>query len=115
MTEPIKTLFVIVDRGKADRIADRITACGAAYPHIVLGMGTAPNELTELLGIGSPEKDVLIASVPCARLPAVIACLKEEFRFDEAGKGIAFTVPLASVGGPASLQILLGSIGQGGK
>ena len=46
---------------------------------------------------------------------ALYDVLREKFAFEEKNTGIAFTVPVKSVGGPATLALLAGSIAAGGE
>ncbi len=104
----LKVLVVIVDKGKTEKILSALIECGANYPHATLGTGTAPTALAEVLGLGDSEKGVVVCTVDEDGAKRVFECLKDKFEFCTKGTGIAFTVPMESVGGPATLCILAG-------
>ena len=72
------------------------------------GKGTAKTDLLNILGLGEPEKGIVFASVGETNVESVFSVLRNDFDFEKPGKGIAFTVPMTSVGGPATLKMLLG-------
>lgn len=74
----------------------------------MLGLGTAPSSLSELLGTGETEKVIAMGTAEESVVPALWDCLREKFAFEEKNTGIAFTVPVKSVGGPATLALLAG-------
>ena len=104
----MKLLVMITNHGVADKICERTKEVGLQYEHVFLGTGTARSDILELLGLGTTEREVVIGTVLEERLEGVYRVLREEFNFERKGGGIAFTVPLTAVGGPASHYILSG-------
>lgn len=104
----LKFLCVIADRPKADKIAKTASGLGAAYCHIFYGRGTARNEILDLLGLGETEKAVVVATIGADALPGMRRALIDSYGFDKPGSGIAFAIPVTSVGGPATLKLLTG-------
>ena len=76
--------------------------------NICYGKGTAKSDLLNVLGLGETKKGVILASVTDRTAVAVFDELKQKYDFENPGKGIAFTIPMTSVGGPATLKMLLG-------
>ena len=72
-----------------------------------------PSALSELFGTGETEKVVVLGTAEESVVPALYDVLREKFAFEERNTGIAFTVPVKSVGGPATLALLAGSIAAG--
>ena len=70
--------------------------------------GTAPTGLPDSLGAGGTEKVMIWGTAKEEEIPAVYDLMKEKFRFEEKNTGIAFTVPVKSVSGPAALALLAG-------
>ena len=68
----------------------------------------APSALSELFGTGETEKVMIWGTAKEEEIPAVYDLMKEKFRFEEKNTGIAFTVPVKSVSGPAALALLAG-------
>lgn len=104
----LKLLFIVADRAKIDKIAKTAALNGAEFAHIFYGRGTAKNEVLNLLGLGETEKGVIVAAAAADATESVFRDLCNLYGFDKAGGGIAFTVPMRSVGGPATLKILRG-------
>lgn len=73
---------------------------------VALGRGTATDETMDLLGLDSSEKAVCFSFVTDTLWTAVKKVLERRIRIDVPGVGIAFTVPLSSVGGRRELMFL---------
>ena len=104
----LKVLGIITERGKAERICGAIKQVGAQYEHVFLATGTARSDVLTVLGLGTSEREVILCTVMDENLDAVYKVLREDFDFEKHGTGIAFTIPVTAVGGPASLYILSG-------
>lgn len=106
----LKLLFIIVDRDKSQNVLDSIISYGSIYEHSVLARGTAKSAWLNVLGIGESEKALIFFSLKEENIEKVYSILKEEFKFKEPGRGVAFTVPISAVGGEATLKIMSGEI-----
>ena len=73
---------------------------------ITLGRGTAASEVMDYFGLESAEKAVLFGVVTDESWKSLKKALQSRFRIDVPGTGIAFTVPLASIGGKRELKFL---------
>ncbi len=73
---------------------------------VALGRGTATDETMDLLGLDSSEKAVCFSFVTDTLWLTVKKVLERRIRIDVPGVGIAFTVPLSSVGGRRELTFL---------
>ena len=73
---------------------------------VALGRGTATDETMDLLGLDSSEKAVCFSFVTDTLWLTVKKVLERRIRIDVPGVGIAFTVPLSSVGGRRELMFL---------
>lgn len=111
----LKLFFAIVDKNKAEKVIAALQKCGLNHPQAALGTGTAPSALSELFGTGETEKVVVLGTAEESVVPALYDVLRKKFAFEERNTGIAFTVPVKSVGGPATLALLAGSIAAGGE
>ena len=65
---------------------------------IALGHGTATNETLNMLGLESTEKAVCFSFVTGEHWKTVKTDLERKLRIDVPGTGVAFTVPLSSIG-----------------
>ena len=72
------------------------------------GRGTASDEIRKYLGLGEAEKNILFASMERKKALQVLDIFEGERKLNRPGAGIAFTVPISSVAGRQSLQILSG-------
>lgn len=104
----IKLLITIVDRGKGKRIIELCQREYSAFHLSFMGRGTANSELLDYLGLGETEKDIVMSVVLEERLTQVMSLLDQEMKFSQPGNGIAFTIPIKSVGGPMTLQFISG-------
>lgn len=102
MTEMMKgcLLTIIVDAGKAKKIMDcflkELHAKGGTYMY---GNGTVQQKMLKLLNLDGTKKEILFIVMKYSEVDAYFKMLQERFHFNQAGKGIAFTVNLASACG----------------
>lgn len=73
---------------------------------VTLGRGTAASEVMDYFGLESAEKAVLFAVVTGEVWKELKKGLQNRFHIDVPGTGIAFTVPLSSMGGKRELKFL---------
>ncbi len=76
---------------------------------VSFGRGTASSAILDYLGLEDDEKGVHFAVVTGETWTAVKKGLQSQLRIDVPGTGIAFTVPMGSVGGKKALGLLVGS------
>ena len=107
-TSALKTLFIIIERSKADKLTETLASCGVNYQHEVFALGTARTEFLEVIGIGETEKMLVVGTIKAEQVDIVRNVLNQNFGFDRPGSGIAFTIPISAVGGEASMFILAG-------
>lgn len=106
--KPVKLLITIVDRGRGTRVLE---ICAKEYCNFHLsfmGRGTADTDLLDYLGLGETKKDIVFSIVLEEKLERVMEALHRELKLDDAGGGIAFTIPISSVGGPMTLKFISG-------
>ena len=99
-------MFTITDRRSADGFARLYERHGVTVTLRTVGSGTAVQEMLSTLGLERTEKAVLMAAVTAQTWQAVRRDLRREMRIDVPGTGIAFTVPLSSIGGKQALMFL---------
>lgn len=105
----LKLLLTIVDRGKGDAVAQLLEQEGATAQFIALGTGTAHQGLLALLGLKDTDKDVVASFLRGAGAGRVMRRLNRVLEIDLPGRGIAFTVPVGSVGGRETMQLFMGA------
>lgn len=71
-----------------------------------LGSGTASGDVLDYLGLESTEKAVIFTVLEENRWVKTKKDLRQKLQIDAPGEGIAFIVPLSSIGGKKALQFL---------
>ena len=109
---PIKLLITITNRGNGEQVEELLSTLGITYQTICLAHGTAHSEIIDYLGLGETEKDVVLSTVEESKVQSALNLLSQKLHFEKQGHGIAFTIPINSVGGPITLKILTGLLGK---
>ena len=102
-------MTTIVDRKIVNKYMDLYRENGLQVMYLTLGFGTAANEVLDYLGLESTEKAVAYSVLEEASWNTIKKQLEKKLKIDAPGGGIAFTIPLSSVGGKKTLQFLLES------
>ena len=104
----LRLIITIVDRKKGKQVIKLFEKLGCVSHQTFLGSGTAPKEIFDFLGFGEIEKDVVLSIADEVVVPFMFSTLEDEMEFNEAGKGIACSIPIAAVGGKRALDAILG-------
>lgn len=99
-------LVTITDRRSTDAFLALYETFGVTVSLRTVGAGTAVRETLSTLGLEQTEKAVLFAMITTDTWPRLQKALRRELRIDVPGTGIAFTVPVSSIGGKRALQFL---------
>lgn len=102
-------MTTIVDRKDAKKYLDLYQENDLNVMYLTLGAGTASNEVLDYLGLDSAEKAVSFSVLEENSWINIKKQLEKKLKIDAPGGGIAFTIPLSSVGGKKTLQFLLES------
>ena len=97
----------IVDRKNGSKYAKLYKDSGLAVTFVTLGAGTANSDVLDYLGLEATEKTVIFAVQEEEGWLALKKELRQKLQIDAPGGGIAFIVPLSSIGGKKALQFLL--------
>ena len=100
-------MTTIVDRKIAKKYIDLYESNNKSVMFITLGSGTAANEILDYLGLESSEKAVIFSVVEEGSWFDIKKQLEKKLKIDAPGGGIAFIIPLSSIGGKKALQFLL--------
>ena len=74
---------------------------------VSLGMGTASSFILDYMGLEDDEKSICFHFVTAATWKKVKKGLQNQLRIDVPGTGIAFTIPMSSIGGKRELGFLI--------
>ena len=105
----LNLLITIVDRGKGETVARLLNQEGVAAQFAALGTGTAHQGVLALLGLKDTAKDVVCSFLPAVHSRDAMRRLSRALEMDLPGRGIAFAVPLSSVGGSRTMQYFMGN------
>ena len=101
-------LVTITDRRSTDAFLALYAEFGVTVSLRTVGSGTAVQETLSTLGLERTEKAVLFAMITADTWPKLQKELRHRLRIDVPGTGIAFIIPLSSIGGKRALQFLTG-------
>ena len=103
-------LVTITNRKVTKKFSDFYTQLDLPVSFITLGTGTASSEILDYFGLDGSEKSVLFHLVTDTKWKEVKRQLRLKMNIDIPGIGIAFTLPLSSIGGKRTLDYL--TVGQ---
>ncbi len=109
----ISLIIAVVDRRQGERVTKILNYENMSFNFIFLGHGTASSDLLNYLGLGETEKDIVLSSAPEEKVPMLMEKLSREMHLDRPGHGVAFTIPISSVGGPLALSMMAGEFPEG--
>jgi len=101
----LEMLFTVVDRSKAEFYLGVLSQFRINSQFVVAGLGTATSDLVDLLGLNR-HKSVIISIASEEVIKTALKTLEEKFDSVRNAKGIAFSVPMASVIGVNVYQFL---------
>lgn len=100
-------MTTIVDRKVAKKYSELYKENEQHVMFVTLGAGTAANEVLDYLGLENTEKAVIFSIQEESAWEKIKKQLQQKLKIDAPGGGIAFTIPLSSIGGKKTLQFLL--------
>ncbi len=99
-------MIAIINRNHTNEFAQFYEKYGISVNFIMLGKGTAGNEILDYFGLEHSEKSVIFSVVTKESWKKIKSGLQKEMRIDIPGTGIAFIVPMSSIGGKKQLEFL---------
>lgn len=100
-------MFCIINRRQIKRFQEIFDHAGASLGAVALGRGTAASDILDYFGLAASEKAILCSIVTHETWKTVRHELQKKLYIDVPGTGIAFIVPLSSIGGKKQMQYLL--------
>jgi len=100
-------MATISDRNQSRRFLTFYKEYGITVTLLTLGRGTAASEVLDSFGLEAVEKAVLFAFITDEEWKKVKSGLQKQIKIDIPGSGIAFIIPVSSIGGKRQLQFLL--------
>lgn len=99
-------MVMITNRGVRGRMLPFLEKNNIQVTFATLGTGTANSAILDYFGMEASEKAVYFALVTWDTWRNFHKALYNEMKIDIAGRGIAFLIPLSSIGGKKTLQYL---------
>lgn len=99
-------MVTIIERKHARKFYNFYEEMGLPVSVTTLGMGTAASEILDYFGLDGSEKGVMFHFVTRDKWKEVKRQLQLKMKIDIPGIGIAFIVPISSVGGKKTLNYL---------
>ncbi|MDE7002996.1 MAG: P-II family nitrogen regulator, partial [Oscillospiraceae bacterium] len=99
-------MVTITERARAKQFLALFARHNAAVALSALGAGTARSELLDYFGLEKTEKAVTFCVVTRSTWRGVKGAMQRELNIDVPGTGIAFIIPLSSIGGKKPLAFL---------
>lgn len=93
----IKLVITIVERRQGKGVAELFSKNGVEWHYQSTGMGTASSELLDVLGFGTPERDVLFSLAEDSVVRKMMYNLNNDLREYVHAKGIIFSVSLTGM------------------
>ena len=88
----MKLLISIVPHEKSERITLAARKAGATGGTVLMGRGTAKNQILEMLGLGDTRKDLVYMLLDDELYAVVRAAVLKEAEKEKSGFGIVFTI-----------------------
>ena len=102
----IYMMVMITNRGIREKMLSFLKEHHIHVTFMTLGSGTANSAILDYLGMEATEKALYFAIVTWDTWKIFQKALYNKMKIDIAGRGIAFLIPLSSVGGKKALQYL---------
>lgn len=99
-------MVTILDRKRTRKFAAFYEEMGLVFSVTTSGLGTAASDILDYFGLDGSEKSVMFHIVTRQKWKEVKRQLQAQMRINIPGIGIAFTIPLSSIGGKHTLNYL---------
>lgn len=99
-------MVTITDRSLTRKFTNFYEEAGLDVSFTTVGVGTARSDILDYFGLEGSEKSVILHIVTGDKWKEVKRQLQTKIKIDIPGIGIAFTIPLSSIGGKKALSYL---------
>ena len=99
-------MATISDRNQSRRFLSFYKDNGVTVTLTTLGRGTAASEILDSFGLEAAEKALTFAFVSGEEWKKIKSNLQKQMKIDIPGNGIAFIVPMSSIGGKKQLMFM---------
>lgn len=102
-------MTTIINRNQSKKYLNLYKEENIQVMFLTLGEGTASGAVLDYLGLEATEKAVIFTVLEEDSFEKVKKDLQKKLQIDAPGEGIAFIIPLSSIGGKKTLQFLTAS------
>lgn len=102
----MRLLFTIVERNLMEQVVTIYLEQANSYCFEIMGKGTAPSEIMDLIGLGSPDKAVILGVVKRNEVKRIYEKLEEKLKIKTRGVGVSFSIPISEISKSASEFLL---------
>ena len=92
--DSLRIPVLITSPKKADKAAEICRQRNISTVYRISAVGTAPNDMIDILGLGSPDKAIIVTALPKANAEELLLIFKKQLKLGAVDSGIAFTLPL---------------------
>lgn len=103
----LNLMVTISDRNQVRRFLAFYNEYNVTVFLISMGQGTAADDVLNYFGLEASEKAMLFAMVTASEWKDIKRGLEKQIKIDIPGTGIAFVIPISSIGGKKQLQFML--------
>lgn len=100
-------MVTVSDRNQSRRFLSFYKDFGISVVMTTMGKGTAASEILSSIGLEAAEKALQFCFVTGETWTKVKQALEKQMKIDVPGSGIAFIIPMASIGGKKTLNFLV--------
>lgn len=100
-------MVTITDRNQVKSFSSFYSDKGLEVSFSTVGRGTAASEVLDYFGLESNEKAVMFNIITDETWKTLKRALQTEMKIEYPGTGVAFTIPLSSIGGKKTLNYLV--------
>lgn len=94
---PLRILILITTPKLSEKAVDMFRKGAVPIQYQWNAVGTASSEMIDILGLGTPDKRIIISILPKPFADNMLKKLKTELRLGTVNSGIAFTLPMSGV------------------
>lgn len=109
MNNTLYWMVTIIDRNQSRKFVSFYENYGVSVAFSTLGRGTAASDILNYFSLEATQKAVLFSAVTDATWASIKKGLQTIMQIDIPGTGIAFVIPMSSIGGKRQLQFLMGN------
>lgn len=102
----VSMMVTVTNRSRVEKFLSFYKERQLTVMLVTLGAGTAASEVLDYFGLEASEKAVIFSIVTDETWKSLKKGLETRMQIDVPGRGIAFTVPLGSIGGRRELMFL---------